>query len=464
MTLLRDAALVAAVLAAGAAVGHRLGRPLLGGLSRAERLAWGGAIGVLLEVALFLAFVLIGIAPTALPMLVGIAVAALAALILVRGPRAPVPGGPDALGRRPPDPPKEATTKPTAAVVVLLSLAAAAAVIFAVLALSEPMWSNDFQAIWGLKAKTIALTGRVPARLFHDPALAWSHPEYPLLLPLVLAAVSAAAGGWNDHALAVVFPFFGILLLLALGGAVARRSGAAAGGLAALLAASFFSLFHAFEVGMAEIPLAAFLVLFGTAALDFAEEPSAAAGVRVALAALLAAATKQEGSLFVLVAATWIAATAFRGRRGAGAFWTCAAVPVVAHQAALVLARGWIRDRDYDFTLLGPSRWSALGPRIAAVLARARDPIAANAIPLVVLVAFLVLARDAGGSRSLALLGPPLLAQAAIYAAICALSAFDPRWQAQFLPRLVGALFPVLLLAAGPRLAFVVGEGRVPPE
>jgi hypothetical protein len=92
------------------------------------------------------------------------------------------------------------------------------------------------------------------------------------------------------------------------------------------------------------------------------------------------------------------------------------------------------------------------------------DSLRPEAIPILALVGFLAFARPAGGESTLFLLGPPLALQLFVYAAVCAFSAFDPRWQAQFLPRLAATLFPVLLLAAGPRLAFAAGEpGRSAP-
>ena len=56
--------------------------------------------------------------------------------------------------------------------------------------MAEPMWATDRLAIWGLKGKLAFLAPALKQRLFLDPALAWSHPEYPLLVPLSLAALA----------------------------------------------------------------------------------------------------------------------------------------------------------------------------------------------------------------------------------------------------------------------------------
>ena len=74
----------------------------------------------------------------------------------------------------------------------------------------------------------------IPAVVFTDPELAWAHPEYPLLLPLIFASVSAAVRDWNDHALALLYPLFQIGTALAAYGFLARRAGRAAGVIASV--------------------------------------------------------------------------------------------------------------------------------------------------------------------------------------------------------------------------------------
>src|SRR5262249_40322285 len=119
----------------------------------------------------------------------------------------------------------------------LLFLAAAGVLLYGLRALTEPMWSNDFVAIWGLKGKMIFAAGEVPRRLFTDPALEFSHPEYPLGLPFLYAAMAFLLGRWEDHATALVFPALQIATLLVLYGCLPPRSrpssSSAAGGAAA---------------------------------------------------------------------------------------------------------------------------------------------------------------------------------------------------------------------------------------
>ena len=59
----------------------------------------------------------------------------------------------------------------------------------AVHALGFPFYEWDSFAIWGLKAKVVAhesLAAPRPA-YFHDLTLSYSHPDYPLLTPFLLA-------------------------------------------------------------------------------------------------------------------------------------------------------------------------------------------------------------------------------------------------------------------------------------
>jgi hypothetical protein len=327
-----------------------------------------------------------------------------------------------------------------------LVLAAAAAVgilLYALQACAEPLWSTDFLAIWGLKGKTIYSTGGIPDRLFRDPATAWSHPEYPLLLPLLMAAFSAATGGWNDEALGLLFVFCQIAAVLVVAGYCRRRGSPAAGALTAVLVAFWYPLYRAFHTGLAEIPFALTLVLLATAAADESVP-------RGALAALLCVATKQEGTVFALLVA---AALVVRGGSARPARRTATAIAGVAvlHFISLRLARGDLHDRDFTFRVLSPAHASELIGRLARLaraLAGAWTPV--GIIGLACVAAVLITTRR---SREDFLL-LPLFVQLSIYLGACALSAWDPVWQLRSaFFRIAGTLAPVLFLVIGCRLS-----------
>ena len=145
---------------------------------------------------------------------------------------------------------------------------------FSVQAIAEPMWATDHLAIWGLKGRLAFLAPALKQRLFLDPALAWSHPEYPLLVPLSLAAFAGLVGAWNDQALALLWPACELGTLLALAGFLGRRVSRSAGAGAAALTALCFPLYGALNVGTAEVPLAFAFVLVCCALLDILEVDS----------------------------------------------------------------------------------------------------------------------------------------------------------------------------------------------
>jgi hypothetical protein len=301
--------------------------------------------------------------------------------------------------------------------------------------LTEPMWSNDYVAIWGLKAKTIHAAEDVPSRLYQDPSLGFSHPEYPLGLPFLYAAVSFLTGRFDDHAMALLFPAFQIATLFSLVGWL-RRHGASTltAAWAAAILACFEPLYSAFTTGLAEVPLALGLLLFGTALADALEgDPGALR--RTALASTLIAATKNEGLFFA--AAGCAIALLFGGeRRWKGAF---AALPTALVVYGLhMLWRGRLPLRDFDFGLGSVARFAE------AFGAAVRLPGPIGWAEILLLVALIVLGRRAPeGSWLLVLAG----AGFAAYLLLPAFSIRGPEWLVMTsLPRTSAGLAP---LAAG---------------
>ena len=323
---------------------------------------------------------------------------------------------------------------------LLAGVALAGILLYALQACAEPLWSTDFLAIWGLKGKTIYFTGAVPERLFRNPATAWSHPEYPLFLPLLTAAFSAATGGWNDEALGLIDIATQIATALVVAGYCRRRAHPVAGAVTAALVALWYPLYRAFGTGLAEIPFALSLVLLATAAAD-------GAVARGALAAFLCCATKQEGTIFSLLLAAALVLRRGRppsARRAALAI----AIAAVGHFALLRLARGELHDRDFTWSILSnaPELFARLG-RLARALAGAWGP--GELLGLAALVGVLLLTRR---SRENFLL-LPLAGQIVVYLGACALSAWDPVWQLRSaFFRIAATLVPPLAIVVGGRL------------
>ena len=411
-------------------VGWAVSRFFDAGVSRPEKVAWSFATGLLVQTVLFglVLWVLPG-RGALVPLLV------LGALVIgvsfaVRPPRAiaslHTPGE-----RRP-------------LVFVLLGIAAAAWLLFLVSALSEPMWSTDYLAIWGLKAKSIATTDHVPARLFSDPALYWAHKEYPLLVPFSLAALAPFAGGWDDQALALLLPLCELATLAALFGFLARRVSRLAGATAAALTALCFPLYRAVHAGTAEIPFALSLVLVSTAFLDALSDRSRAVLARLAVASLFCVSIKQEGWIFVGLLA--LALLLRRRRLGALAL----AVPAVAHWALLYLLRGAQTRRDFDFTFFRTGKWGELFIRFLHVLGRMLGTEAVAAwLPLAAILLYLVVTRR-GASDALL---PILPLQVLCYAVAFSVSSFDPMYAVDgAFSRIATTLFPALALVLAARI------------
>jgi hypothetical protein len=324
---------------------------------------------------------------------------------------------------------------------LLLLLAAFGVIAYALRALTEPMWSNDFLAIWGLKGKTIFAAGGVPRRLFEDPSLGYSHPEYPLGLPFLYAALSFLLGRWDDHAMALLFPFLQAATLLALFGWLRRRGVAKTVTLGAVaLLALFEPLYSSFLTGMADVPYSFVALLFGAALADALDQTDPFAARRLALASFLAASTKNE-ALVLTAAGVLLAVVAFRRSRSASRrAATAVAVPAVLLLLAGRLWKGSLPLRDFDFAYLGPNLILEFLPRVGeAVRAGVREVIL-PAWPGLLCVFLLAAAgrRTPAGDRllllasicalayllvpSLAVLGPDWLIRTSLARTVCALA------------------------------------------
>jgi hypothetical protein len=172
------------------------------------------------------------------------------------------------------------------------------------LAIRQPLSLGDYLAIWGLKARAIHASGELSSVFRVDPEGDFSHPAYPPLWPLLLAGTASLIGRYDELGLSLLRP---MLLGLAAALTFARTRGATAGRLLAAAALTLLPYFQtAAYAGYAE----ALLLVLVLAALLLLENPvpapftTVAAGVLLALAAL----TKQEGTVAVVVVAGFLLA------------------------------------------------------------------------------------------------------------------------------------------------------------
>ncbi len=231
----------------------------------------------------------------------------------------------------------------------------------------EPHGLWDAWAIWNLRARFLFRGGEY-WRDGLSPLLSWSHPDYPLLVPGVVARGWTFAGG-ETTAVPIVMDFLFTfatagILAAAVWGLRGRTQGMLAG--LTLLGTPFFVAHGAAQY--AEIPIAGYL-LASLALLHRADQASQGVGGTYALAGLLAgmaAWTKNEGLLFlaalVVVQAallTWEGAWSSGWRRLAA--FCAGALPMLLLVMAFKL-------------LLAPATDLVAGQSLSATLGRLADP------------------------------------------------------------------------------------------
>jgi len=445
LRLLPGLAAVGGILVAASAAGwSALSALRLVRAGVAERLAWSFALGLMLLAGIVPVGLAAGFRPGwVLDFLAACALALLARAVSVRAPSG---GGPSSVPRI--DAPAPGLR------LVLAIVIAAGSFVYLLRALTEPMWATDFLAIWGWKGKTIFEAGGLPPWTYRMPELGFTHPEYPLGLPLLYASLAFLLRAWDDHATALLFPACQAATLLLLFGWLRRRGVSSRLALAAAAALSLFEpLYRAFTTGMAEVPLSFFLLLLGASLADALDgEPG---GVRrLAVAACGAAALKNEGLLAAAAAAGIALLSAGTPRRlrlrAAAASLSPALLVFLLHR----IVTGPLPLRDFDFRLLGSREF----PIRLAFDARA-IALELGLLPALGVAAFAALLaagrRSAASDRMLALAGI-LLATYALMPALCVLG---PDWlvRTAFF-RTSSALAPLAAAAAALRLAPVFGE------
>lgn len=177
----------------------------------------------------------------------------------------------------------------------------------ALLATLAPLGEWDFWSLWGLKAKVFFAHGGIDWDWLARPANSFSHPDYPILLPLTYDYAAVIAGSWVDRELGLLFTALAASALLLAAAHLREASGssllAAAG--AVVLAGPLLSL----PIGLADLPL---LVFGGIALLELRSVLINGREGRIGIAAaalMLAVLTKNEGvSLAVAVTAAILVA------------------------------------------------------------------------------------------------------------------------------------------------------------
>ena len=186
-------------------------------------------------------------------------------------------------------------------------------VAYAVFALYAPPYEWDFYGIWGIKARWFFDARGVDWTYLQTHS---THPDYPLLLPLLFDFTAVAGGGWNDMAFGWLYVALCASFIL-----IARGHG----GTMAALAVAFPALNP--WIGLADAPLMA----FGCAGLLFLRREQYALG---AVMLGFAAWTKNEGMALIVAAAIALLVT----RRSVWKLW-----PAVAMIAPWMIVRSVLK-------------------------------------------------------------------------------------------------------------------------
>ena len=201
---------------------------------------------------------------------------------------------------------------------LFLLVVASAATMFAVYALNKPHGEWDAWSIWNLRARFLVRGGEMWRSAFSDQ-IAWSHPDYPLMLPGIVAmcwTLSKTESTNAPVAMAFLFTLGTAGLLISTLGILRGKAQAFTGGILLLGTAAFV------ENGAnqyADIPLSFFILAsLALFCLQDRHPDSPGIGVLAGFAAGLAAWTKNEGLMFLLLLIVARAIALFRyGNRAA---------------------------------------------------------------------------------------------------------------------------------------------------
>jgi hypothetical protein len=230
----------------------------------------------------------------------------------------------------------------------LVAVCAAGLAVFALIFLEHsvryPDGAWDARAIWNLRARALARAGSDLALVF-PPGEQVPHPDYPLLLPGLIAHAWSALGAESAWAPPLCAALFCAALLALLPAALATTSGPLAGAFGLLLLLGTPTVLTRAISQYADLPLAAFLLAaaaLAARALSGADEGRPRLLLIAGLASSLGAWTKNEGLVSLLLLAALLAWAALRAP-DAGRFRDVAAFLLGALPVLLLL--GWFKLR-----------------------------------------------------------------------------------------------------------------------
>lgn len=204
---------------------------------------------------------------------------------------------------------------------------------YAMYATVARVWSWDFWAIWGLKARVFVENRGIDWSFLQSPFNDFAHPDYPLLVPMNYAYTALVSGGWDDRWMGLGWIGFTVALVLIVRSMASREVPELP---AALIGFATAGAAFTRYVGLADAALvacAAAAIVMIRRYLLFEDEAAFRHG---AILLGLAASTKNEG---VALIATIVIAVLVH--EYAGAPRSASVSPPVASRLPAVLARLW---------------------------------------------------------------------------------------------------------------------------
>ncbi|HEX6087681.1 MAG TPA: hypothetical protein VF266_24325 [Thermoanaerobaculia bacterium] len=302
---------------------------------------------------------------------------------------------------------------------------------YAIFALYAPPYEWDFYGIWGIKGRWFFDVRGIDWTYLQTHS---SHPDYPLLLPLLFDFTAVVGGGWNELAFGWLYVALCASFILIVRGE--------AGSLAALAVA--FPALNPW-IGLAEAPVMA----FGCAGLVFLRREQYGLG---AVMLGFAAWTKNEGLALIVAAAVAL----LIARRSVWKLW-----PALVMIAPWMIVRAVLKlptDLADGGSLL--RIWQRLLDPGATLAALASAPPDQPWLWAVILAIVLIFIRDAW-QRERFLLVALLLQSAALVIPLLA-TPFDLAGHAQFsLNRIPHQIAPAAALLAA---ASLIRQGLSAPS
>jgi hypothetical protein len=330
-----------------------------------------------------------------------------------------------------------------------------AAVAFAADTAVMPHGAWDAWAIWNLRARFLYRGYPDYWRDGFSPMLAWSHVDYPLLVPLAVARGWTLLGRESTAVPAALAAIFALSAVLGAAGSVGHVRSTRRGWLTAvaILACPAFVKYSSSQC--ADVPLAFFILATFVWMFRAVESPSDHSAWLVAGASAgLAAWTKNEGALFLVLSVTVLAIRS--AGVGSRAGLKCVGVLLVGALpmiAALMTLKALARDNDLLQAQSAQSLLTAFGSvdRVTTVAAGIGHTLwsggatGVGVLPIVAAFVLLVgLERQTNPVPYMALITLALLI--AGYACVFAMTPHDLAWQMKTsLDRVMLHAFPTLV-------------------